>query len=364
MKKLSDSTSLKKVPLKNRFIRSATWERLATDDGRMNDRLLAIYEELARGEVGLIITSYTCIHRDEQPNPNMLGIYDDRGLKGYRQLTDMVHGYGSAIVMQLVYGGTQTMYRPEGRAIWGPSAVAEMATGVVAKQMDRGEIRELVSSFGDAAVRAREAGFDGVQLHAAHGYLLGQWLNPRHNIRTDSYGGTIANRARLIVEVFDEVRRRCGEEFLVMIKINSEDFVAGGATFGDCRYVCRQLAEKGIDLIEISGGILAADEKNRWARPDLSRPEDEAYFAAYAAQLANELDVPIALVGGLKSLEVVERLLAETPVDYFSMARGLMVEPDLVKRWLYDGDRSRSKCISCNKCRHPEGNICIFHRKK
>jgi 2,4-dienoyl-CoA reductase-like NADH-dependent reductase (Old Yellow Enzyme family) len=96
----------------------------------------------------------------------------------------------------------------------------------------------------------------------------------------------------------------------------------------------------------------------------LSRPEGGTYFAAYAAQLANELDIPIALVGGLKSLEVIERLLAETPVDYFSMARGLIVEPDLVKRWLYDGDRSRSKCISSNKCRHPEGNSCIFHCKK
>ncbi|MFW2366491.1 MAG: NADH:flavin oxidoreductase [Desulforhopalus sp.] len=364
IKKLSDNTCLKNVHLKNRFIRSATWERLATVDGRMSDRLFAIYEELARGQVGLIITSYTFVRQDEQPNPNMLGIYDDRALSGYRQLTDMVHGHGSAIVMQLVYGGTQTMYQTEKRTIWGPSAVAEMATSVVAKAMDVREIRELVMAFGDAGVRAQDAGFDGVQLHAAHGYLLGQWLSPYHNRRTDGYGGSIVNRARIIVEVYEEIRRRCGEQFLVMIKINCEDFVPGGATFDDCRYVCGQLAQKGIDLVEISGGILAAEEKNRWARPELSSGEEEGYFAPYAAQLAAEIDVPVALVGGLKSFEVMERLLAETPISYFSMCRGLMTEPDLVRRWLEGGDLSRAKCISCNKCRDPEGNICIFHRKK
>lgn len=364
MKKLSDNTCLKNVQLKNRFIRSATWERLATVDGRMSDRLFAIYEELARGQVGLIITSYTFIRQDEQPNPNMLGIYDDRALSGYHQLTDMVHGYGSAIVMQLVYGGTQSMHQTGKRTIWGPSAVAEMATGVVAKAMDVGEIRKLVIAFGDAAVRAQNAGFDGVQLHAAHGYLLGQWLSPYHNTRTDSYGGSIVNRARIILEAYEEIRRRCGKQFLVIIKINCEDFVPGGATFDDCRYVCSQLAQKGIDLIEISGGILAAEEKNRWARPELSSAEKEGYFAPYATQLAREIDVPVALVGGLKSFEVMERMLADTPIDYFSMCRGLMTEPDLVRRWLEGGDLSRAKCISCNKCRHPEGNICIFHRKK
>lgn len=363
MRRLSDVTSLKNVRLKNRFIRSATWERLATDDGRVSARLFEIYRELAKGQVGMIITSYTFVSENEQPNPKMLGIYDNRGLAEYQRLTDMVHGYGSAIVMQLVYGGTQTVYRPENRVIWGPSAVVELATGVEARAMDHGEIELLVQKFGDAAIRAQQAGFDGVQLHAAHGYLLGQWLSPRHNQRTDEYGGVIENRARIIIKTFDEVRRRCGEDFLVMVKINSEDFVPGGATVEDCRYVCRVLAKRGIDLIEISGGTLAADEKLRWARPDISGPEDEAYFAAAAAKIASEVEVPVALVGGLKSPEVLERLLAETEIKYFSMARGLLTEPDLVERWLKRGDRGRAKCISCNKCRDPEGNICIFHRK-
>ncbi len=362
MRDLFETTRIKGVQLKNRFVRSATWERLATDDGRMTEPLFRIYENLAKGQVGLIITSYTFVTRDEQPNPGMLGIYDDRGLGDFSKLTDMVHGHGSAIVMQLVYGGTQTLFRPEGRTILGPSAVAERATGVVAKAMDQAEIRTLEKAFGDAAVRAKNAGFDGVQLHCAHGYFLGQWLNPHHNRRTDQYGGPIENRARIILETYDEVRRRCGEDFLVMVKINSQDFVEGGATFEDCRYVCRELAARGIDAIEISGGVLASDADLRWARPRLATPADEAYFAAYAARIAEDLQVPVILVGGLKSIEVAERLLGETKISYFSLSRPLMTEPDLVQRW-QQGELTRARCTSCNQCRDPQGNICILHRR-
>jgi len=362
MRDLFDSTSLNGVKLKNRFVRSGTWEQMASADGRLTDRLFSVYENLARGQVGLIITSYTFVTRGEQPNPGMLGIYDDRGHDDYRALTEMVHKHGSAIAMQLVYGGTQTFLPQSGQTIFGPSAVAEMATGVVAKEMEQSEIRALVKAFGDAAVRAKKAGFDGVQIHCAHGYFLGQWLNPHHNRRTDEYGGSIENRGRIIFETYEEVRSRCGEDYLIMLKINSEDYVPGGATFDDCRYVCMELARRGIDAIEISGGIFAAEESQRWARPHVATAEDEAYFAAYAAQVAEEVETPVILVGGLKSLEVMERLLAETKIEYFSMARALMTEPEIIQRWM-QGDRSKSKCISCNQCRHPEGNICILNRQ-
>ncbi len=362
MRNLFDVTLLKGVKLKNRFVRSGTWEQMASVDGRLTERLYSVYENLAKGQVGLIITSYTFVTRDEQPNLGMLGIYDDRGHDDYRALTEMVHGHGSAIVMQLVYGGTQTFLSQTDRTIFGPSAVAEMATGVVAKEMNQTEIRELVKAFGDAAIRAKKAGFDGVQIHCAHGYFLGQWLNPYHNRRTDQYGGSVENRARIILETYEEVRSRCGADYLVLLKINSEDFVTGGATFEECRYVCRELARRGIDAIEISGGIFAAAENQRWARPHVTTLSDEAYFATYAAQIAEEAEVPVILVGGLKSLEVMERLLAETKIEYFSMARALMTEPDLIQRWML-GDRSKSKCVSCNLCRHPGGNICILSRQ-
>ncbi len=363
MRNIFDTTRLKQTTLKNRIVRSATWEQMATVDGQMTDRLFDVYDDLAQGEVGLIITSYTHITDEHRPNLKMLGIYDDRGLSGYSALTERVHSHGSAIVMQIVYGGTQSFLQPADGSIPGPSAVAEMSTGVVAKEMSQDDIQSLIRAFRDAAVRAQKAGFDGVQIHCAHGYGLGQWLSPFHNRRQDKYGGSRENRARIIIETYEEVRRNCGEDFLIMIKINSEDFVTGGATFEDCRYVCSELSSRGVDAIEISGGVFAAEEDLRWARPGINDPEKEGYFSSYAVKIAEEVDAPVILVGGLKSIDVIEKLLAETKIAYFSMARALMTEPDLVKRW-QRGDRETSRCISCNQCRHPDGNICILHRPK
>jgi len=256
---LFDRICINRMKLKNRLVRSATWENMA-EAGHPTDRLLEVYKDLAGGGVGLIITSYAYITKEEQPNPGMLGICDDSFLADYRQLTDMVHSHDCSIVLQMAYGGSQTTYNTKDRVIWGPSAVPEAGTGVIPKEMTKADIGSLVRSFGDAAERGQRAGFDGVQIHAAHGYLLGQWLSPRHNHRTDEYGGSIENRSRLILEVYDEVRRRVGPDYAVLIKINCQDFVAGGTEFPDTLYVCQQLAKRGIDAIEISGGILGAKE--------------------------------------------------------------------------------------------------------
>lgn len=360
MKSLFDKTKINGIELKNRFIRSATWEAMADEKGHLTPRLLKVYEELADGGVGLIITGYTFVTEHEQPNPRMMGIYDDSFIEEYKQLTGSVHSRGGEIVLQIVYGGTQTGYRVENREIWGPSAVPEIKTGVMAKEMTKEDIRVLVKAFGDAAGRAKSAGFDGVQFHCAHGYLLNQFLSPYHNRRTDEYGGSTENRARIVLEVYDEIRERVGGDFAVLIKINCEDFVEGGLTFGDTRYVCRELSKRGIDAIEISGGILAAgDLMSR--RPGIDKPSKEAYFKTYASEVARETNTPIILVGGLRSLDVMEAILSEGSIDYFSISRPFLREPNLIKRWL-GGDRAKVKCISCNKCFSPDGNTCIFTR--
>ncbi len=363
MKNLFERTRINGITLPNRLVRSATWERMASPDGSMTDRLFKVYEDLAKGGVGLIITGYAFVMKDEQPNPGMMGIYDDRFIEQYRSLTEMSHRHGSPIVLQIAYGGTQTKHRPEERTIWSPSGVPEMATGVAGREMTREDISTLVRAFGDAGRRAKEAGFDGVQIHGAHGYFLSQFLNPYHNRRTDEYGGPIENRSRIVMEVLEEIRRRVGEDFPVMIKINSRDYVENGATFEDCLYVCRELSRRGIDAIEISGGILAAGQKAYFARPGINTPEKEAYFAEDAARIAEEIDTPVILVGGLRSPEVMEKLLNETKIEYFALSRPFLTEPALVKRW-ESGDREKAECVSCNQCRTEEGNYCTVHQKK
>lgn len=361
MKTLFDSVDMGALTLKNRIVRSATWERKADETGHLTKALSMVYEELSQGGIGMIITGYAFVHPEEQPNPGMMGICDDSFIEEYQGLTRKVHNSGGRIVMQIAYGGTRTEFQPENRVIWGPSAVPEYSTGVVAEEMTAGDIHSLVKVFGDAAARVKKCGFDGVQLHGAHGYLLGQFLSPLHNQRKDRYGGTRENRARIILEIYEEVRGRVGISFPVMIKINSEDLVPGGATLEDCRFVCRALSGVGIDAIEISGGIGAAG--THYAPHRVVRSEkDEAYFSEAAAAVAAEVDAPVILVGGLRTPAVMQRLLETTEISCFALSRPFLAEPHLVKRW-ESGDLTKAKCLSCNRCRTDDGNYCTVFGK-
>ncbi len=361
MKSLFDETRLNQLELKNRLVRSATWEAMADEHGYLTDRLVKVYEELAQGQIALIITGLASVVRDEYKNPGMMAMYDDSFSKNYKQITELVHNYQSKIILQLVSGGSQIKYQQPGKWAWGPSAVPELSTGIIPRPMTTKDIHLLVQYFGDAAYRAKLAGFDGVEIHAAHGYLLSQFLSPYHNQRQDEYGGGIENRARIIFEVYREIRKRVGSDYLVMIKINCEDFVFQGMSFADCQYVCRQLAHLGIDAIEISGGIKAAKELSS-GRPGIHRQDQEGYFRDYADRIAKLTGKPVILVGGLRSPAGIKSILAETDIEYFGLSRALLCEADLVRRWA-SGDTSRAKCTSCNQCRIPGGNICVLNRK-
>lgn len=350
METLFDKTRLNKVELRNRFIRSATWENMADRKGRLTESLWQTYQELARGGVGLIITGFVFVMQNEQPNFGMLGIYNDSFIPEYEALTNMVHSFGSAIIPQIVYGGSQTSFNVGSREIWGPSAVEEINSAVTPKAMTKNDIRSLIKAFGDAAERAQKAGFDGVEIHAAHGYLLSQFLTPYYNRRTDEYGGLIHNRARIIYEVYEEIRRRVGGDYLVMIKINGEDFSEGGLILEESMAVCQELAVRGIDAIEVSGGQAPkAGKKNIIIRTDIKLEAQESYFAREGAMIADAVDVPVALVGGNRTLKVMGNILQSTDIKYFSLSRPFLCEPGLAARWR-KGDKSRTKCISCNHC--------------
>lgn len=225
----------------NRILRSATWEALSDEKGWMSDKQYAIYEELAKNQVGLISTGYARIMESDCPNAGMMGIYDDCFIPGYQKLTQMVHGYDSKIMMQIAYGGTKTTYRVGERDIFSPSDIPEKSTGTQGRRMTQEDIRTLVEAHGAAAARVKESGFDAVQIHAGHGYLLNQFLSPYYNTRQDQYGGSLENRARVILECYDAVRRAVGKEYPVLIKITCSDFMEGGFCFEDCRALCAML---------------------------------------------------------------------------------------------------------------------------
>lgn len=347
MKTLFDKTKIKNMELKNRFVRSATWEGLANEDGHINEEINKVYEDLAKGDMGLIITSYSYILEDEQPNRNMLGIYDDSFIEDYKHLIDKVHSYDSKIMMQIVYGGSNTSYNVGERTILGPSSIPQINRGTVPCEMSKDDINNVIKAFADAALRCKKAGFDGVQIHGAHGYLLSQFLDPYHNRRCDEYGGSTQNRARLILEVYKAVREKVGKDYHVGIKINCSDFRDSGASFDDCKYVVYELDKLGIDSVEVSGG-------------DFRSFKGESFFKDYASELANNVSCPIMLVGGNKTFKNMESVLNNTNIELFSICRPLICEPDLVSKFMNDVNY-KHKCVSCNKCMSTD-KLCILHK--
>jgi 2,4-dienoyl-CoA reductase-like NADH-dependent reductase (Old Yellow Enzyme family) len=233
------------------------------------------------------------------------------------------------------------------------------------KNLTEKDVHELAVSFGQAARRAKDVGFDGVQLHAAHGYLMSQFLSPVFNKRTDSYGGVVENRARALIETLQEVRSAVGKDYPVLIKLNSEDGLEGGLTLRDALKAGAMLQEAGIDAIEVSGGTLVSGRLSP-SRGTKSE-EREAYFRTASKAFKEALEVPIILVGGIRSPNLAEKLLAEGYADYFSMSRPFIREPDLVKRWA-SGDRSKARCLSDSQCFAPgragEGVYCATEKKE
>jgi 2,4-dienoyl-CoA reductase-like NADH-dependent reductase (Old Yellow Enzyme family) len=349
MKTLFDKTKISKLELKNRFIRSAIWEELADEKGHVTDELINHYEDWAKGGVGTIITGFANVMEFDQPANNMTGIYNDIFIDEYKRLTNKVHEYDANIIMQIVHGGPK----------WGPSAVEHLVTKTTPKEMTKEEIREVVQAFADAALRVKKAGFDGVQIHAAHGFLLSMFLNPYYNKRTDEYGGSIENRAKIIFESYYAVRQAVGEDFPVLAKVNCDDFMYDGLTAEDSLYVCKVLSEKGIDAIEVSGGSYSSRENEGPIR-SVDKQQNESYFKDYAAKIAEEVKVPVSLVGGNRNMDSMDKILNNTKIEYFSMARPFICEPDLINRW-QTGNTESAKYISHGACSGVR-NGCIINR--
>ncbi|WP_409202802.1 NADH:flavin oxidoreductase [Vibrio sp. SS-MA-C1-2] len=351
------------MKLKNRFIRSATWENMTTEDGHMTDKLYKIYEELAQGEVGLIITGYANIVEEEQPNPGMMGIYNDSFIEDYKKLTDLVHQYDSNIVMQLAYGGTKTTHNVGERIIFAPSEIPEKGTGTQGKAMTKDEIDYIVNGFAEAAGRAKQAGFDGVELHGAHTYLINQFLSPYYNRREDEYGGSLENRMRFLVETFNATRDVVGADFPILVKLTATEFFDGGLTFAETRVICQKLEQLGADGIEISGNIHGKAKAMTGEMYDGFQLREQGYFVEYGREISDLVDVPIITVGGLSNIEIIEEIANTTNIQYFALARPLMSEPKLIKRWK-EGDRESGLCEHCSKCRTRRGNFCVIHNKR
>lgn len=331
MKTLFDTTTLGQQTLKNRIWRSATWLALADAEGNVTDEMVRTYEKLAKGGAAMIVTGLTSIIRHDAEIGGGAKFYDDRFIAGHKRLTDAIHKHGALVMMQTAI-------------VDGP--VDELTTE---------QVENIVRLFGEAARRAEEAGYDGVQIHAAHFFYLSKFISPLLNHRTDRYGGDQRGRTRILYEILKDMREKTSPDFLITMKINSTDEYPGGLTVQDFLVSCKLMADAGIDAIEVSG--------NGTSHTGIKAGQNEGYFRAAAMSLAALVDVPVVLVGGFRSIEKINQYLDETKIEYVSLSRPLVREPNLIQRW-QEGDTRPSLCVSCNTCYRTPGHQCIFNLRK
>ncbi|MCT4613746.1 MAG: NADH:flavin oxidoreductase [Marinifilaceae bacterium] len=359
-----NQTNFANLSLKNRLWRSATWLGMADNQGYVTDRVKEEYRKLSKGGVGNIIVEFTNILEEEKTYPGILSLATDKHILGMSELAKIIHENNTNAFVQIGYGGSTTSMPIEGREILGPSAVPNISTGIVPKEMNEADIKKIVNGMAEAALRAKNANFDGVEIHAAHGYLFSQFLSPYFNQRTDNYGGSITNRGRIILESLDAMRKKVGSQYPILIKMHCDDqWGDKGLSVEDSIKLAKELEKRGITAIEFSGGNIDNQTGNSPLKPKLHKIEDQSYFKDEVRKIAEELSVPVILVGGNRNVELMNHILNNSKIQYFALSRTLLSEPDLPNKWMENPEK-KPRCVSCNNCWAEGGNNCIIDRKK
>lgn len=366
--------TIRGMATKNRIVKSAQHENLATPEGLPTDETRQFYQRLAAGGAGLLITGITYVSESGRSFRLQNGISRDSAIPEWRRVTDAVHAEGGRIAMQIMHGGRQTKAKEcGGRKSLAPSVFPDLLWFTLPRSMTEADILQTIKDFGDAAARVKEAGFDAVQIQGAQGFLISSFLSRLTNRRGDGWGGDFERRFRLLAEVYHAVRKAVGPDYPVLYKMNIRDYVPFGITQHDSFLAMHHLAELGVDAIQISAGIFEtyigsvrggsfADiiSRDRSALTGLYLkavvaaerafwPFREAYFLPYAKDLKGRVKIPLILGGGIRNPVSAEEILASGVADFIAMARPLVREPDLPNRWSR-GDRQVATCVSCNRC--------------
>ena len=344
--KLFEPFRIGKLELKNRFVRSATWDSSADRDGAVTEESVAIYRELAKGEIGLIVAGFAYVSPLGQALARQYGAHTDDMIPGLHRLVQVVHREGAKIALQIVHAGINSIHLSRvGLTSLAVSNNKEISQ--LHREMTDAEIDGIISDFVAAAARAQKAGFDAIQLHGAHGYLMSQFLSPLFNHRSDRWGGSMENRRRFHLEVVRKVRQEIGEDFPLLIKFGIQDDKKGGLSLNEGLETARQMVAAGVEAIEVSAGV---DIRN--AAPVMKKGAPERIpFRERAAALKRKVIVPVILVGGIRNLETAKNIIDSGDADLVSMSRPFIREPGLITRWLR-GETWPATCISCQRC-HP-----------
>lgn len=356
--KMYQSFKIGKVNIKNRLVKSAMFE-FAANNGRITESVIQLYKDAADGGAGLIITGMQSVTAGGGNSPMMIQTTYNSYVEDMSKIVSAVHQAGSKMFVQLQHAGHRTFWKGG----YDTFAVSDIPVteDFSYHEATIEEINDLVKSYGLAAKKCKDAGCDGIQIHAAHGFLVNSFLSPAMNKRTDSYGGGIENRARLLLEIYRSIRDFVGAEYPIGVKLPYDDLNGESSSPEEILWVAKELEKEGIDMIEVSSGMLI-DGSNSSFTPFMKSDSKEGHFLNGAEILADKLHIPIISVCGYRTPDFINHTLENTKVAAVSFGRALVCEPDLPARWKIDS--SRAKCISCNRCygSTEKGIITCFHR--
>ena len=376
---LFEESTIAGMTLKNRIIRSATHEGMGSPDGYPLDNLRKLYIRLAKGGIGAIITGFVSVQKSGKTLKNMRMFHDDCYIEAYHALNQELKQYKVPVICQIAHGGIQTTTGITGMDVVAPSNFQSKTYRNRARELTGAEIRELIDSFVQAVKRAKQAGFDGVQFHCGHGYLLNEFLSPYTNKRKDRWGGTTENRFRIMAEIIDEARNLVGK-YPLLAKLTTHEGHKNGIDLNEGIKLSELFQKKGIDGLEVScGGV--DDGFNAVRAPELPMEAMFQFFpgmnnlssfqkmvtkiisplmvkkhkpyrmynVSAAEAIKKHIDIPVIVVGGIRSLEEMVSILENEQANYISLCRPLIIEPNLVNK-LKQGKQKESKCIDCAFC--------------
>ncbi len=344
----------RRLKLAGRLLRAPMWSGTADENGFVTEATLEMYRKLAGQGLGLITTGFAFVSPGSRAVPRMLGVSSDEHIPGLKSLADMLHASGDKVCLQIAHCGLNAdpAYDPEG-LIFGPSLIPitgqtqiersgklNRNNARIMRSLTRAQIAQIIDDFGAAAERAASAGFDAVEIHGAHHYLISEFLSPMYNKRTDIYGGGPRQRARFALDVVARIRRSLPSMPLIF-RLNCEDFTPDGISLSDSRITAQMLAEADVDIISVSGA--------RPTRTRIVKPEKEAYFREQSQEIRSACGLPVILAGGIRSAQAVREVLDKGYADLVALGRPLIRTPDLVSRWR-EGRFDPYDCISCNGC--------------
>ena len=336
---------IKHLEIPNRIVMPGLASFLIEDDGTITDKTIEHYRLRAAGGPGMVIVEACAVSPEGVVSPHQARIYDDRFVEGLAKIAEVMRAEGAVPAVQIHHGGRQTSSRVIKRKPLAPSPLPCPTIRGEVEPLTKEKIQELVRKFGDAAERAVQAGFDLIEIHGAHGYLVNQFLSRFSNIREDEYGGGIEGRARFALEIIREIRRRIGRDFPLSFKISAQEFVPNGLTVAESIEILKLLAKEGIDVVQVSAGNDATPE---WiAQPMFMK---KACLAGSAAAIKKALDIPVMAVGRINDPIVAEQILAEGKADLICMGRGLLADPELPKKAKQGRLEDIRTCIACNTC--------------